>query len=30
MEELHEFEVYGHKFRIPRKYAPLKALGKGE
>lgn len=27
--ELHEFEVYGTKFKIDKKYAPIKALGKG-
>jgi hypothetical protein len=27
---LHEFEVLGTKFKVDRKYQPLKALGKGE
>ena len=29
MAELHEWEVYGTKFRVDTKYIPIKALGKG-
>lgn len=29
MEELHSFTVLGTQFKVPKKYEPLKALGKG-
>ena len=29
-QDLHEFEVLGSKFRVDKKYQPIKALGKGK
>jgi hypothetical protein len=29
MADTHEFDIFGTRFKVDRKYVPIKALGKG-